>query len=254
MASMAFPRIPIDYSLTYRESLVQAAVTMLDHGMWAWVLYCAAMTVVNIKAEKCESSVKALPTWVPDPHFSWFTSSGLTRGSPMRIERKDWKLICDVRCLGTLHGSEDQPELRWDPLFWEICSEHKKVDDEHEQGLWDIYENTDHGIVKPAPLQPKVKDDPSWGTFYSSWSKWKFQVGDILCSCSKDLGLGDVLLVLRRSGSRHADSIFNAYNIAGVELGHQLLWTQTRTDDGWRLDEDFRIKFVSCPKIEVTIV
>ncbi|CAN9463775.1 unnamed protein product [Alternaria alternata] len=47
LASIAIPRIRIDYSLTAAQVFQQFAETMLDNGGWEWVFYCAAKTPNN---------------------------------------------------------------------------------------------------------------------------------------------------------------------------------------------------------------
>ncbi|RYN90108.1 hypothetical protein AA0119_g11231 [Alternaria tenuissima] len=175
LASMAIPRIRIDYSLTVAQVFQQFAEIMLNNGEWIWVFYCAAKTPNN------QESLK-MPSWVPDPRLVDFYYEG--REPPMGIQICQDSLVCDVRCLGVLRTHEevnDDPDtywathdfhLMWDDLFWQVCSLRELLD-ESSENIW------------PSPLQPRIDSD-------------NVRSGDILCSCLEEPTDSDVLIILRR--------------------------------------------------------
>lgn len=54
LASIAIPKISIDYSLTVAQVFQQFAETMLDNGDWTWVFYCAAKKFNNQNPHRLE--------------------------------------------------------------------------------------------------------------------------------------------------------------------------------------------------------
>jgi hypothetical protein len=219
LASMAIPRIIIDYSLTVAQVFQQFAETMLDNGEWIWVFVCAAETPNN------QESLR-MPSWVPDPRLVDFHYGGDEPPMGIQISQGD-SLVCDVRCLGVLRTQEefngDLDTYRrthdfhavWDASFWQVCSSREPSDEISE-------------VIRPSPLQLRIQSN-------------KALSGDILCSCLEKLTNFDVWIILRRK-----PETTQTYELVGVqESGFAFLESLPK--------EQHEQSFSECPKIKMRI-
>lgn len=228
LASMIKPRIRVDYTLTQAEVFVRFAETMLELGEWVWVFYCAARRTTHADQVR---NTDALPTWVPDPLLVDFHYGGTH--PPMGIQILEGNaLLCDVRCIGVMHMSDYEVELRWDQLFWEICGSHEALAADEQ--------SVEASHSRPMHLAPLQLD-----TTLVTQARWLgFRPGDIVCSCVEELiDFGqDVWLVLRPS--RSADQ---TYTLVGV--------TEASMEKRSRQDDIAQARsFGTCPKIKVRII
>lgn len=220
LASMAKPRIRIDYSLTVAQVFQQFAETMLDNGEWIWVFYGAARTPNN-------QELLRMPSWVPDPRLVNFHYGGNKPPMGIQISQKD-SLVCDVRCLGVLRPHEEvngDPDTYWgrhglhavwDDLFWQVCSSREPSDEISE-------------VIRPSPLQLRIRSN-------------KAHSGDILCSCLEKLTYFDIWIILRRK-----DEATQAYELVGVQESLFALSKSTSKEQHGQ-------SFSECPKIKMRIV
>ncbi|EPE24630.1 hypothetical protein GLAREA_08483 [Glarea lozoyensis ATCC 20868] len=216
LASMAIPKICVNYSSTVATVFQQFAEAMLDNGEWVWVFYCAAKTVNNQHRERLQ-----LPSWVPDPRSVNFHYGG-NAPPPMGIQiSQSDSLVCDVRCLGVLYESHEEDlnsrfHLMWDGLFWQVCSSRKALEEISE-------------VIQPSPLQLKAR-------------RYAFYVreGDLLCSCLEKLSFEDLWIILR---------------LVDVKTQtYQLIEVQEMSLSRSSSDTEHAQMFSKCPKIKVRIV
>ncbi|KAF1994097.1 hypothetical protein P154DRAFT_527292 [Amniculicola lignicola CBS 123094] len=216
LASMAIPKICVDYSLTVARVFQQFAETMLDNGEWVWVFYCAATTVSNQHRERLQ-----LPSWVPDPRSVDFHYGGDIPPMGIQISQSD-SLVCDVRCLGVLRKHEEGLDSSfhpmWDGLFWQVCSSREPSDEISE-------------VIQPSPLQLQVDLAPP-----------KVLSGDILCSCLEKLLFGDVWIILRL-----VDVTTQTYQLVGAQESSFALSRSIS-------EIQHAQSFSKCPKIKVRII
>jgi hypothetical protein len=218
LASMAIPKICVDYSLTVARVFQQFAETMLDNGEWIWVFYCAAQTLKNQDRERLQLP---WPSWVPDLRLVDFHYGGHDPPMGIQISQSD-SLVCDVRCLGVLQKHEEGLDSSfhpmWDGLFWQVCSSREPSDEISE-------------VIQPSPLQLQVDLAPP-----------KVLSGDILCSCLEKLLFGDVWIILRL-----VEVATQTYQLVGAQessfaLSRSICKIQHAQS------------FSKCPKIKVRII
>ncbi|CAI9633373.1 unnamed protein product [Alternaria burnsii] len=222
LASMAIPKIHIDYSLTIAQVFQQFAETMLDNGAWIWLFYWAAETPNN------QESLR-MPSWVPDPRLVRYHFAAYDLKPPMGIQISQRNsLVCDVRCLGVLRTHEEvnvDPDTQrgmhgfhavWDDLFRQVCSS-REPSDEISEVIW------------PGPLKLRIRLD-------------KAHSGDILCSCLEKLTWSDVWIILRRK-----DETTQTYELVGAQ---ESLFALLKSIP----DEQHKQSFSRCPRIKVRIV
>ncbi|CAN9448820.1 unnamed protein product [Alternaria alternata] len=222
LASIAIPRIRIDYSLTAAQVFQQFAETMLDNGGWEWVFYCAAKTPNN-------QHWLPMPSWVPDPRVVDFHHGGHKPPMGIQISQRG-SLVCDVRCLGVLRTHEEVNvesdtywgthgfHAVWDDLFWQVCSSREPSDEISE-------------VIRPSPLQLRL--------YLHSGN---VQSGDILCSCLEKLTDDDVWIILRRK-----PETTQTYELVGAQESDLTLLDSLP-------QEQHEQSFSECPKIKMRIV
>lgn len=220
LASMAIPRIRVDYSLTVAQVFQQFAETMLDHGEWIWVFYCATKT-------RNDPHRLPMPSWVPDPRVvNFWTAHSSGREPPMGIQISQGdSLVCDVRCLGVLRPYEEvdatywgRPGFHavWDDRFWQVCSSREPSDEISE-------------VIRPSPPQVRIDSDD-------------VKSGDILCSCLEELTGSDAWIILRGK-----DETTQTYELIRIE-------PPSLTLSRLLPKEQHRQSFSKCPKIKMRIV
>lgn len=256
LASIATPKIQVDYSLTPVGVFVQFAKTMIELGKWSAIIGRAGS---GDSLSRRHPEVQSLPSWVPIPKddFQDAELDDIDNGSAalisMSMSVEGSTLICDVRCLGVMHRMHDEPalgrefELLWTKLFWQICE---------SQGHGET-----HCIYRPSPLE--LKD--------SAYFHDSVRTGDVLCSCLEMLDFKDTWMVLRPAG--HDLNTFTLiwvvrpwYILSGGEpsgRSSENVWEQETKDedpgDTYVLRESAlhhhtHEAFLRCPKITVRIV
>jgi hypothetical protein len=221
LASMIEPRIRVDYTLTQAEVFVNFAKMMLGLGEWVWVFYCAAHRARAINADQGRNT-NTLPSWVPDPRLVDIQDGGGHRPTCIQILEGN-ALLCDVRCIGVVHKSKRRrTELRWNRLFWQICSSHRALA---------THQSVEDFLKRPKQLAPLQL----YGVYES-----ELRSGDIVCSCQEEFSEDDVWLILRLS-----QFASQTYTLVGAA-------------ETWVALDKFTLTkvqaFSTCPKIKVRII